>query len=95
VGWRRFVDRLDWIAPDVWQHEHNILHHGRTGERVAAPDLVEATNLPDVRAQSVPRQGSISTGAPVETAPPNVPEFKPAFLGQPRPQLSSRARPST
>ncbi|MFP2911635.1 fatty acid desaturase family protein [Pyxidicoccus sp. 3LFB2] len=43
VGWRRFVDWLDWIAPDAWRHEHNVLHHGRTGERVADPDLVEDT----------------------------------------------------
>ncbi|MCE9668105.1 PQQ-dependent sugar dehydrogenase [Myxococcus stipitatus] len=34
--------------------------------------------------QSVPRVGPNPTGAPVETAPPNVPEFKPAFPGQTR-----------
>lgn len=31
-----------------------------------------------------PRVGPSPSGAPVETAPPNVPEFKPAFAGQTR-----------
>jgi glucose/arabinose dehydrogenase len=34
--------------------------------------------------QSVPRGGAAPQGAPVETAPPNVPEFSPAFPGQTR-----------
>ncbi|WNG40149.1 PQQ-dependent sugar dehydrogenase [Archangium violaceum] len=34
--------------------------------------------------QSVPRTGPNPGGAPVETAPPNVPEFEPAFPGQTR-----------
>jgi aldose sugar dehydrogenase len=34
--------------------------------------------------RSVPRRGGNSAGAPVETAPPNVPEFSPAFPGQTR-----------
>ena len=33
---------------------------------------------------SIPRTGGAATGAPVETAPPNVPEFRPAFAGQTR-----------
>src|SRR6187402_4007468 len=38
-----------------------------------------------------PRVGTTS-GAPVETAPPNVPEFKPAFAGQTRaPGVHTRA----
>jgi len=40
TGWRRFLDWPDWIHPDAWRHEHNALHHGRTGE-MADPDLVE------------------------------------------------------
>ena len=40
TGWRRFLDWPDWIHPDAWRHEHNALHHGRTGE-TADPDLVE------------------------------------------------------
>ncbi|EPX60373.1 PQQ-dependent oxidoreductase, gdhB family [Cystobacter fuscus DSM 2262] len=32
----------------------------------------------------MPWQGPIPKGAPVETAPPNVPEFKPAYSGQTR-----------
>jgi aldose sugar dehydrogenase len=34
--------------------------------------------------QTVPRETEGPPGAPVETAPPNVPEFKPAFPGQTR-----------
>jgi fatty acid desaturase len=51
-GARRFIDWLDWIAPDAWHTEHNVLHHYHTGE-VTDPDLVEEnarwmreTNLP-------------------------------------------------
>lgn len=39
-GWRRYVDWLDWIAPDAWDYEHNVFHHYYTGE-VTDPDLVE------------------------------------------------------
>jgi fatty acid desaturase len=39
-GWRRIVDWFDWMDPEAWRYEHNILHHGRTGER-EDPDLVE------------------------------------------------------
>src|SRR5580765_3708856 len=34
--------------------------------------------------QSVPRTGPAANGVQVETAPPNVPSFKPAFAGQTR-----------
>lgn len=36
----RFRDWLDWIDPEAWRFEHNVLHHGRTGE-LDDPDLVE------------------------------------------------------
>lgn len=39
-GWRRFIDWPDWLAPRAWSFEHNVLHHGHTGERLD-PDLVE------------------------------------------------------
>lgn len=43
--------------------------------------------------ESVPRTGPNPAGAPIETAPPNVPEFKPAFPGQTRaPAVQSRTR---
>jgi glucose/arabinose dehydrogenase len=48
--------------------------------RAASPGKQEATAEGQ---PTVPRTGS-NTGAPVETAPPNVPEFKPAFAGQTR-----------
>lgn len=39
-GWRRFVDWFDWLHPEAWDYEHNILHHYHTGE-AADPDLAE------------------------------------------------------
>ena len=39
-GWRRYVDWLDWLDPEAWHHEHDLLHHYRLGE-TADPDLVE------------------------------------------------------
>ncbi|HEX8824569.1 MAG TPA: fatty acid desaturase [Archangium sp.] len=39
-GRRRFLDWLDWILPDAWVYEHNVLHHSFTGED-ADPDLLE------------------------------------------------------
>jgi fatty acid desaturase len=41
-GWRRAVDWLDWLAPDAWRHEHNVLHHYHLNEDPGDPDLVEA-----------------------------------------------------
>ncbi|NMO14279.1 PQQ-dependent sugar dehydrogenase [Pyxidicoccus fallax] len=41
--------------------------------------------------QTQPREDAAAQGAPLETAPPNVPEFKPAFPGQTRaPGVKSR-----
>ena len=39
-GWRRLVDWLDWMIPEAWIYEHNILHHQHTGE-TRDPDLIE------------------------------------------------------
>ena len=39
-GWRRFVDWADWMIPEAWIYEHNVLHHQHTGER-HDPDLIE------------------------------------------------------
>ncbi|MBK6461572.1 MAG: fatty acid desaturase [Myxococcales bacterium] len=44
-GRRRLVDWFDWMHPDAWNHEHNVLHHYHTGE-VADPDLVEENAAP-------------------------------------------------
>jgi len=32
-GWRRFLDWPDWITPDAWHQEHDVLHHYNLGER--------------------------------------------------------------
>jgi fatty acid desaturase len=52
-GLRRWIDWPDWIVPDAWSHEHNVLHHAYTNE-VADPDLVEV-NLRALRAAKVPK----------------------------------------
>jgi len=39
-GWRRFIDWPEWIHPEAWAHEHNVLHHYHTGEALD-PDLLE------------------------------------------------------
>ncbi|NKQ41703.1 MAG: fatty acid desaturase [Sulfurovum sp.] len=39
-GARRFVDWLDWIKPQAWEYEHNIMHHYHLGE-ADDPDNVE------------------------------------------------------
>src|SRR5262245_56371598 len=52
-GWRRFFDWPDWIVPEAWAHEHNVLHHYHTGE-LKDPDLVER-NLGYLRRSKLPR----------------------------------------
>ena len=39
-GARRYLDWLDWITPDAWSFEHNIMHHYHLGE-ADDPDNVE------------------------------------------------------
>lgn len=39
-GHRRLFDWMDWIHPDAWHAEHDILHHYWLGED-ADPDLIE------------------------------------------------------
>lgn len=40
AGNRRWMDWLDWIKPDAWAFEHNIMHHYHLGE-ADDPDNVE------------------------------------------------------
>ncbi len=40
-GKKRFTQWLDWILPEAWDYEHNILHHTYTGEALD-PDIIEA-----------------------------------------------------
>jgi len=53
LGKRRLLDWLDWFTPEAWNHEHNVLHHYRTGE-LEDPDLVEH-NMQPVRDWNGPR----------------------------------------
>jgi len=39
-GPRRYIDWLDWIKPQAWEYEHNIMHHYHLGED-EDPDNVE------------------------------------------------------
>jgi fatty acid desaturase len=49
-GKRRFLDWPDWMIPEAWIYEHNVLHHSHTGEE-RDPDLLErnAESLRDAR----------------------------------------------
>jgi len=40
TGKRRYLDWLDWIKPDAWSFEHNVMHHYHLGED-DDPDNVE------------------------------------------------------
>jgi fatty acid desaturase len=53
LGWRRYLDWLDWLHPDAWAHEHNQLHHYHTGQR-EDPDIVER-NAWFIRHRALPR----------------------------------------
>lgn len=53
-GRRRFVDWLDWMIPEAWIYEHNVLHHQHTGE-LRDPDLIER-NVADVPALPIVRR---------------------------------------
>jgi fatty acid desaturase len=52
-GRRRLVDWLDWMHPDAWHYEHDVLHHYHTNE-ATDPDVVEQ-NVAPVREAHVPR----------------------------------------
>lgn len=52
-GLRRWVDWMDWIHPDAWHHEHDFLHHARTGDP-GDPDITEL-NVRLLRASAAPR----------------------------------------
>ena len=47
-GPRRYIDWLDWIKPEAWAYEHNIMHHYHLGED-EDPDNVEANLQPIIR----------------------------------------------
>jgi fatty acid desaturase len=52
-GRRRFVDWPDWMLPEAWIYEHNVLHHSHTGE-ARDPDLIER-NTEALRSAPLPR----------------------------------------
>jgi len=51
-GWRRFLDWPDWITPDAWHQEHDILHHYNLGEK-RDPDHLQH-NLKWLRQSKMP-----------------------------------------
>src|SRR6218665_2928407 len=52
-GKRRFVDWFDWMLPEAWVFEHNVLHHSHTGED-ADPDLLERNAEGTLRREDLP-----------------------------------------
>jgi len=51
-GWRRFLDWPDWITPDAWHEEHDVLHHYNLGEK-RDPDHLQH-NLKWLRQSKMP-----------------------------------------
>ncbi len=51
-GWRRFLDWPDWITPEGWHQEHDILHHYNLGEK-SDPDHLQY-NMEWLRQSNVP-----------------------------------------
>lgn len=39
-GRRRYVEWMDWVTPEAWVYEHNVLHHSNTAGP-EDPDLIE------------------------------------------------------
>jgi len=66
----------------------------RTPSQTKGPEQVAQVVPADGNGQATePRVGPNPSGAPVETAPPNVPELKPAFAGQARaPAVHSKTK---
>jgi fatty acid desaturase len=52
-GRRRWLDWLDWMVPEAWIYEHNVLHHSHTGED-RDPDLIERNTEP-LRSERLPK----------------------------------------
>jgi len=52
-GRRRFLDWPDWMLPEAWIYEHNVLHHSHVGEE-RDPDLIER-NAAALRGAALPR----------------------------------------
>ncbi|MFO0735367.1 MAG: fatty acid desaturase [Labilithrix sp.] len=52
AGKRRFLDWPDWMLPEAWKYEHNVLHHTNTGE-LKDPDLIER-NTEMLREMKIP-----------------------------------------
>jgi fatty acid desaturase len=60
-GRRRVVDWLDWMLPEAWHLEHDVLHHSHTGE-LLDPDVVEE-NMKAVRDSAMPRALKLAISA--------------------------------
>jgi len=54
-GSRRYLDWLDWIKPEAWSYEHNIMHHYHLGEE-DDPDCVQR-NSKWINESSIPMWG--------------------------------------
>lgn len=52
-GRRRFIDWVDWLTPESWAYEHNVLHHVHTAED-KDPDLIER-NTETLREMKLPK----------------------------------------
>ena len=58
-GCRRFLDWADWMVPEAWIAERNVLHHSFTSEP-RDPDLVER-NMADFHRAGLPRAAAYAS----------------------------------
>jgi fatty acid desaturase len=94
-GRRRFLDWLDWMIPEAWIFEHNILHHQYTGES-RDPDLIEQ-NLESVHRSRLPiwlRYGLLAVLAATWRASYYAPNTLRAWANRHAAKGASRATPS-
>lgn len=93
-GGRRLLDWLDWMLPDAWIFEHNVLHHSHTGEE-ADPDLLERNaegTLRDTRRPLVLRYLQLGLLALTWRASYYAPETLSAWRRKGRRESSSLSR---
>ncbi len=83
-GWRRFIDWLDWITPEAWHEEHDLVHHFHLSEPTD-PDQVEI-NLRWLRESKLPMPlryaivaGFAGIWKPVYYAPSTLKELRAAI----------------
>ncbi|EYF08790.1 fatty acid desaturase family protein [Chondromyces apiculatus] len=91
-GRRRFLDWPDWMIPEAWIYEHNVLHHSHTGEE-RDPDLIER-NTEELRSYpKAARYGLLGVLAATWRASYYAPSTLDAWRERPVPAAGDDAAP--